>query len=136
MRPYGRDVSVNVEWPTDTARVPAIYIYTENGEFPADKETYLKAAIRIDGAGVFPDFNDSVNIRGRGNSSWAGQYGKSPYRLKFDDSKKPFGLTKGKSWVLLANKQTGSMLSNAVQFSNALFPIVVNVDGTTTTFKL
>ena len=113
-RPYGRDVCVSVEWPSDTARVPAVYIYTENGEFPADKETYLKAAIRIDGAGVFPDFNDSVNIRGRGNSSWAGQYGKSPYRLKFDASKKPFGLTKGKSWVLLANRQTGSMLSNAV----------------------
>lgn len=113
-RPYGRDVCVSVDWPSDTARVPAVYIYTENGEFPADKETYLKAAIRIDGAGVFPDFNDSVNIRGRGNSSWAGQYGKSPYRLKFDESKKPFGLTKGKSWVLLANRQTGSMLSNAV----------------------
>ena len=114
MRPFGRDVCVSIDWPTDTARVPSIYIYTENGEFPADKETYLKSKIIIDGAGVFPDFEDSVSIRGRGNSSWAGQYGKSPYRLKFDSSKKPFGLTKGKSWVLLANNQAGSMLSNAV----------------------
>lgn len=114
MRPFGRDVCVSIDWPTDTARVPSIYIYTDNGQFPADKETYLKAKIIIDGAGVFPNFEDSVNIRGRGNSSWAGQYGKSPYRLKFDSSKKPFGLTKGKSWVLLANNQAGSMLSNAV----------------------
>lgn len=139
MRPYGRDVCVSVEWPTDTARVPAIYIDTENGEFPADKVTYLKASIRIDGAGVFPDFNDSVNIRGRGNSSWAGQYGKSPYRLKFDSSKKPFGLTKGKSWVLLANRQTGSMLSNAVAMkiasmvetagANRIIPVDLYLNG-------
>lgn len=113
-QPYGRDVRVSIDWITDTAPVPSVYIYTDNGQLPADKETYIKSFIRIDGAGVYPDFSDSVNIRGRGNTSWAGQYGKSPYRLKFDSSKKPFGLTKGKSWVLLANRQTGSMLSNAV----------------------
>ena len=139
MRPFGRDVCVRVEWPTDTAHVPAIYIDTENGQFPADKETYLKASIRIDGAGVYPDFSDSVNIRGRGNSSWAGQYGKSPYRLKFDSSKKPFGLTKGKSWVLLANRQTGSMLSNAVAMkiasmvetagANRIIPVDLYLNG-------
>ena len=139
MRPYGRDVCVRVEWPTDAGRVPAIYINTENGEFPADKETYLKSTISIDGAGVFPDFEGEVNIRGRGNSSWAGQYGKSPYRLKFDSSQKPFGLTKGKSWVLLANRQTGSMLSNAVAMkiasmvetagANRIIPVDLYLNG-------
>ena len=113
-QPYGRKVCVSIDWLTDKAPVPTVYIYTNNGQLPADKVTYLRSYIRIDGAGVFPNFSDSVNIRGRGNTSWAGQYGKSPYRLKFDSSKKPFGLTKGKSWVLLANRQTGSMLSNAV----------------------
>lgn len=113
LMPYGREVCAQVTWLTDTAEVPKVYINTDLGILPFDKETYLKSYIRIDGAGVFPDFEDSVNIRGRGNTSWAGQSGKSPYRLKFESSKKPFGLTKGKSWVLLANKQTGSMLSNA-----------------------
>ena len=139
MHPYGRDVCVQIEWPTDTARVPAIYIETLSGIYPFDKETYLEATIRIDGAGVFPDFEGEVNIRGRGNSSWAGQYGKSPYRLKFNSSQKPFGLTKGKSWVLLANRQTGSMLSNAVAMkiasmvetaaANRIIPVDLYLNG-------
>lgn len=112
--PYGREVNVSIDWLTDAAPIPTVRIYTDEGILPPDKERYLRASITIDGAGVFPDFSDSVNIKGRGNTSWAGQNGKSPYRLKFDSSKKPFGLTKGKSWVLLANRQTGSMLSNAV----------------------
>ena len=112
--PFGREVRVSVEWLTDKASVPSVYITTDKGILPPDRETYLDATIRIDGAGVFPDFEDRVKIRGRGNTSWDGQYGKSPYRLKFDSSKKPFGLTKGKSWVLLANNIEGSMLTNAI----------------------
>lgn len=112
LMPYGREVCAQVTWLTDAAEVPKVYITTDLGILPPDKENYLKAYIRIDGSGVYPDFADSVNIRGRGNTSWAGQDGKSPYRLKFASSKKPFGLTKGKSWVLLANRQTGSMLAN------------------------
>lgn len=112
--PFGREVRVSVEWLTDKASVPSVYITTDAGILPPDKENYLDATIRIDGAGVYPDLEERVKIRGRGNTSWAGQYGKSPYRLKFDSSKKPFGLTKGKSWVLLANNIEGSMLTNAI----------------------
>ncbi len=113
--PYGREVTVHVDWLTDKATsVPAIYLNTVGNVPIADKVTYLRAYISIDGAGVFPDFADSVSVRGRGNTSWAGAYGKSPYRLKFDAKKKPFGLTAGKNWVLLANNQTGSMMTNAV----------------------
>ena len=112
--PFGREVRVSVEWLTDKAPVPSVYITTDAGILPPDKENYLDATIRIDGAGVYPDLEERVKIRGRGNTSWAGQYGKSPYRLKFDSSKKPFGLTKGKSWVLLANNIEGSMLTNAI----------------------
>lgn len=139
MVPYGRDVVVQVAWPTDTARVPRVYIDVEGGRMPADKETYLDAVIRIDGAGVFPDFEGDVTIKGRGNSSWAGEWGKSPYRLKFSSSQKPFGLTKGKSWVLLANRQTGSMLSNAVAMkvasmvetagANRIIPVELYMNG-------
>lgn len=111
---FGCDFRVNVEWLTDKAPVPSVYITTDAGILPPDKENYLDATIRIDGAGVYPDLEERVKIRGRGNTSWAGQYGKSPYRLKFDKSKSPFGLTKGKSWVLLANNIEGSMLTNAI----------------------
>lgn len=119
--PYGRKVTVDVEWLTDKAtNVPRVDIDIEGGAVPSDKETYLKATITIDGGGVFPDFTDAVSIRGRGNSSWQGwAWAKNPYRLKFASSVKPFGLKKGKSWVLLANNQTGSMLTNAVAMKAA-----------------
>ena len=56
-----------------------------------------------------------MQIKGRGNSSWSNHYwSKNPYRLKFPQKVKPFGLHGGKSWVLLANKQSGSLLTNAI----------------------
>lgn len=115
-RPYGRDVTVSVDWLTDRATsVPRIDLNIENGQMISSKDYYLNAEIIIDGAGVWPSMTDSVQVKGRGNSSWSSNpYSKNPYRLKFASKKKPFGLTSGKSWVLLANKQTGSMMTNAV----------------------
>ena len=116
--PYGRTYRVSIDWPTDRAvMTPTIYIDIENGAMVSSKEYYLEATISIDGAGVFPDMEETpVQIKGRGNSSWNAYnaYDKNPYRLKFSTKQKPFGLTKGKSWVLQANKQTGSMMVNGI----------------------
>ena len=119
-QPYGTRYTVDIYWPTDNATsIPAIYITTENGELPKTKETYLKGTFAIDGGGVFADMEETaVNIKGRGNTSWTtptgtGDY-KNPYRLKFESSVKPFGMTKGKNWVLLANNIHGSMMANAI----------------------
>lgn len=113
--PYGRNVTVTVDWLTNHAtNVPRIDLNVEDGKPISSKTVYLNAEIIIDGAGVFPDMTDSVQVKGRGNTSWQGTYGKSPYRLKFKSKKKPFGLSGGKNWVLLANNQTGSMLTNAI----------------------
>ncbi|MBO4905851.1 MAG: CotH kinase family protein [Bacteroidaceae bacterium] len=115
--PFGTDYVVNIDFPSDRmTHAPAIYINTEWGIPPYSKTEYMDATFRIDGAGVFPDMEEtSVQIRGRGNSSWnTNSYTKNPYRLKFASKVKPFGLTKGKSWVLLSNRQTGSMTSNAI----------------------
>ncbi|MBR4533722.1 MAG: CotH kinase family protein [Bacteroidaceae bacterium] len=115
-QPYGTRYTVSVDFPADRAAgVPVVYITTDEGILPPDKTNYLTGTIIIDGAGVFPDMEETdIQIRGRGNSSWAGQRGKSPYRVKFGNKQKPFGLKNGKNWVLLANKQTGSMMSNAI----------------------
>ena len=114
--PYGRDVTVSVDWLTDRATsVPRIDLNIENGQMISSKDYYLNAEIIIDGAGVWPSMTDSVQVKGRGNTSWSSNpYAKNPYRLKFASKKKPFGMTAGKSWVLLANKITGSMMTNAV----------------------
>ena len=114
LKPYGRCVRVHVDWPTDMAEVPTIYINTADGTYnDISKNYYEDATITIDGHGIFPSMEETaVQIKGRGNSSWG--WPKKPYRLKFETGQKPLGMTKGKSWVLLSNYQTGSLMSNAI----------------------
>lgn len=115
---FSQDYVVSVDFLTDhpsgAYRIPTIYIQTADGKLPTSKTTYKDATIRIDGGGVFPDYEEAATqIRGRGNSSW-NNGDKKPYRLKFAEKGKPFGLTKGKSWVLLANNQGKSAFCNAI----------------------
>lgn len=117
--PFGYKTTVNVDWlsdhPTTEYGVPVIYITTDNGTSITSKDYYWDAKMEIDGAGVFPDMAlTQMQIKGRGNSTWGGWGSKNPYRLKFPLKVKPFGLPKSKSWVLLSNKQNGSMTTNAM----------------------
>lgn len=131
--PYSRAVTVEVTFrsdnPTSQYGVPRIDIVLldANGQ-PGTawnqfawigmngKETYQDATITIDGAGVYPSMETTpIQIRGRGNTSWSSNYmSKNPYRFKFSEGQKPLGMTKGKHWVLLSNKQSGSMTTNAI----------------------
>lgn len=139
--PYGRPYEVNVDFLTDhSTAVPRIDVNTVGGVPITSKTVYVDAEIIIDGAGVFPSMTDSVKIKGRGNTSWSSNpNAKNPYRLKFAEKVKPLGLTKGKSWVLLANKTKGSMLTNAVGMkvgsligvaaTNHMVPVDLYVNG-------
>ena len=143
MQPYGSHYRVHVDWLTDleTSRVPRVEIYTNTGEMISSKDYYLDATISIDGGGVYPDLPSTpIQIKGRGNSSWSSQpWDKNPYRLKFASKQKPFGLTNGKNWVLLANRQGGSMLSNAIGMkaaclvgtagANHIVPVELYING-------
>lgn len=142
MVPYGNDYAVEVDFLTDhSTGVPRIDINTVGGVNITSKKVYVDAEIIIDGAGVFPSMTDSVKIKGRGNTSWSSDpNAKNPYRLKFDHKVKPLGLTKGKSWVLLANKMVASMLSNAIGMkassligtaaANHMIPVDLYINGT------
>ena len=139
--PFGRDYVVEVDFLTDhTTSVPRIDVNTVGGVGISSKEYYVDAEIIIDGAGVFPSMTDSVQIKGRGNDSWTGYVnGKNPYRLKFANKVKPFGLKKGKNWVLLANNRKGSLLTNAIGMKaasligtvavNHIIPVDLYVNG-------
>ena len=112
-KPYGRVVRVHVDWLTDRAEVPAIYINTADGQAITSRDYFKDATITIDGHGIFPSMAETtMQIKGRGNSSWG--WAKKPYRIKFETSMKPLGMTKGKNWVLLANGIGGSLMTNAV----------------------
>ena len=135
--PFGRIYTINTNWHSDNGSVPRIDIDIENGLSVTSKEYYLNANFRITGYGMYDDFVDSVQIKGRGNTTWG--YSKKPYRLKFDEKVKPFGLTKGKSWVLLANAQSGAMMANAVAmkvgqladvpYANHIIPVELYING-------
>ncbi len=142
MLPFGRTYIVNVDYLTDhSTSVPRIDINTVGGVNITSKIEYVDAEIIIDGAGVFPSMTDSVKIRGRGNTSWSSNpNSKNPYRLKFASKVKPLGLSKGKNWVLLANKIKSSMLTNAIGMkaasligtssANHMIPVDLYINGT------
>lgn len=136
--PFGRRYNVTIDWLTDKfPTVPRIDIDIDGGKFVTSKNYYLHANFRISGNGLYEAFEDSVDIKGRGNSSWG--YTKKPYRLKFAEKVKPFGLTKGKSWVLLANAQSGSLMANAIamkvgqladaKYTNHIIPVELYMNG-------
>ena len=139
MLPYGRYVRVHVDWLTDRAEVPTIYINTADGQNITSKDYFKDATITIDGHGIFPSMEETaMQIKGRGNSSWG--WPKKPYRMKFAEKVKPLGMTKGKNWVLLSNYQTGSLMSNAIGMkaanlmktsaANHIVPVDLYINGT------
>ncbi|MBR1468800.1 MAG: CotH kinase family protein [Prevotella sp.] len=157
MNPFGRKYRVHIDWLTDrSTNVPTVNIDVEDGRLITSKKNFVNATITIDGAAVFPSMEPTeMQIRGRGNTSWQSYdswydywyelgysyYGyKNPYRMKFPEKRKPFGLTNGKNWVLLANKQTGSMMTNAIgmkaaclvgtEGANHIVPVELYLNGT------
>lgn len=96
--------------------VPTLRIDTEEFvEEITSKKEYLKASFSIEGDDRYDEVkNVSVNIRGRGNSTWT--YPKKPYRLKFDKKISLFGLKKAKSFALIANHIDNTQMRNAVAF--------------------
>ena len=123
MCPFGRDYLVTVDFlcdhPTNEYGVPIVYITTDDGTIISSKDYYWSGTIRIDGAGYFPDMEETaMNIKGRGNSSWSTPSDwnnpKNPYRIKFDSKQKPLGMTAGKNWNLIAQSISGSMTTNVI----------------------
>ena len=83
-------------------KLPNITICTEKNAPIDSKEIYTNALISVNDP-INSDYNivdAEAGIRIRGNST--SQLPKKPYRIKFDKKQSMFGLTKAKSWVLLA----------------------------------
>ncbi len=129
--PYERRQKVTVTFLTDQSTndyiVPRIDITLVDADgastgtwgpsnYIDSKTEYKDATITIQGGGVFPDMEETpISIKGRGNSTWTSNwYSKNPYHFKFASKQKPLGMTAGKHWILLSNKQDKSMTTNAV----------------------
>ena len=119
VRKNGETKAVSMDNVTDYSlgtNVPTIYINTKpEVEEISSKTEYLPATFSMECYGNYEDVDDvSVNIRGRGNSTWS--FSKKPYRLKFDKKISLCGLTKAKSFVLIANYVDGTLMKNAIAF--------------------
>lgn len=76
------------------------------------KTDYLDGLLKISGFGVCDDFEGTIKVRGRGNSTW--NMPKKAYRIKLPEKTKLCGYRKAKNYVLLANYIDLSMMRNEV----------------------
>lgn len=98
------------------SRLPVAYLTVED---EIEKEQYVKAQLHIQGNSLYPDssewYRGSVELRGRGNSTWEG-YPKKPYKLKLEEASDLFGMEPNKHWVLLANYADESLMRNKLAY--------------------
>ena len=99
---------------TRKTNLPHIYIETFNKVAITSKTTYVYATMYyVDEQDAVTRY-DSVQIRGRGNSTW--NLSKKPYKLKFNTKEKFLGkgYANAKKWTLLANAGDKTLMRNAI----------------------
>lgn len=105
-----------IEQIVDTG-IPTVFVNTPNHQEITSKEEWMAGSsfsLSHELASKWNLENLTVNIRGRGNSTW-GQP-KKPYALKFDKKTAIFDFPKHKRWVLIANYLDNSFVRNSIAF--------------------
>lgn len=112
----------------------AMYLYTtsKGKDYPlptqTDSSLTSKDKVKADGGECITDVNGSLtstaisSVKGRGNSSWEASYkifGKYAFNIKLDKATSLLGMTKSKSWCLLANNADEANMRNALAYSLA-----------------
>lgn len=111
------------EEPEYYSNLPVIYIDTENHQTVDSKDIYINATAKIYGNDSMINmmlYEGSIQIRGRGNSTW--MVAKKPYKIKLETKTDLFGKGKNKHWVLLANYYDQSLMRNmlALEFAKKM----------------
>ena len=98
--------------------LPIVYVDTQNGWAINSKETFVPAALRIEGTEEYEGLEDvTCEIRGRGNTTW--EWPKKPYLVKMEKKQGVLGMPKHKRWVLLANFMDRTLMRNLVSMQVA-----------------
>jgi CotH protein. len=105
--------AIYLERKRDTG-LPIVVINTENNAEILDKENWIPGKMTIDGINIFDDYEGTITIRGRGNSTWA--YPKKPFAIKLDTKSQILGMPSHKRWVLLANYIDRTLMRNHIAF--------------------
>lgn len=95
------------------SNLPTLYINTYDCKAITSKTSYKLATMwRVEGDSIA--VYDSLQIRGRGNSTW--NLEKKPYRIKFQKKQKFLGKghANARNWTLMANHVDKTLLRNAL----------------------
>ena len=97
--------------------LPIVYLRAFDQE-NLTREEYVSAEISVYGGLDYMDIEDtSIQIRGRGNSTWTGQNAvKKPYQIKFSEKQEVLGMPDDRRWVLLAEHFDRSMIRNKLTY--------------------
>lgn len=93
------------------AAVSDLYITTTASQEVTSRTDYIDGLVSIDSYGNFNQNNLTMQIRGRGNSTWF-TYDKKPYRIKFEERQSLLGMAPSRDYVLLAEYGDKSLLRN------------------------
>ena len=91
-----------------------IYVTTTSGGTPTTKGKDYPGKATLVADGVVTGPVDLETIAVRGNSSATKP--KKPYKLKFIDKQKPFGMKSDRTWILLANYVDRTLVRSKVAF--------------------
>ncbi len=107
-------VDPSVKQVQRVSNLPHVYIDTFNGRAISSKTSYVYARMWYVDENDQVTFYDSLQIRGRGNSTWG--LAKKPYKLKFHEKQKLLGkgYANTKKWTLLANHGDKTLIRNAL----------------------
>ena len=106
------------------SKLPSVYIDLNDTTLDKihedkDKKHKNNSIYITDPDGVYDlTIEDSVEIKGRGNSTWT-FFDKKAYQIKFEDKTSLFGMGKAKKWILLANAADDSMMRSQLVYQAA-----------------
>lgn len=95
--------------------VPALVELTTVGGAEVERHNYVDGTMTITGNDTGADFEGTIELKGRGNSTW--QMDKKPYRIKLTSKAPLLGMPSNRHWVMLANHADTSLLRTEVAMS-------------------
>ncbi|MBR4996017.1 MAG: CotH kinase family protein [Alistipes sp.] len=100
---------------THYTELPIMFINLASGDEVKSRDEYEDATIEIWGCGDLPGLEKmSMQIHGRGNSSWDTFKKKPSYTISLESKQKLLGMPKHKKWVLIGNYRDKTLLRNNV----------------------
>lgn len=95
--------------------LPVINLTTDNGNDITNRDEYTTGRVDVFGNGVVSDLdNMTMEIRGRGNSTWG--MPKKPYQMKLSEKREFLDMENDKKWLFLAEYADKTMLRNRIAF--------------------